>query len=47
MLLVIAGIFLVLWLVGFIVVGSGLIHILLAIAIIAAIFHFLGHRVRA
>lgn len=48
MLLAIGLILLVLWLLGFIVVpvGGSLIHILLIIAIIVVIFHFIqGRRV--
>ncbi len=46
MLLLIAGILIVLWLLGFIGhIGGGFIHILLVIAAIVIIYHFLrGHR---
>ncbi|WP_442544422.1 lmo0937 family membrane protein [Arthrobacter sp. KN11-1C] len=48
MLLWIAIIIAVLWLLGFIGnIGGGLIHILLVIAVIVLIFHFLRGRSRA
>ena len=45
MLATIAGIILILWLLGFIGhVGGGLIHILLVIGVVALIVHFLSGR---
>ncbi len=46
MLLTIAGILLVLWLLGFFAfhVAGGLIHALLVIAVIVAIFHLISGR---
>lgn len=48
MLLFIAGILIVLWLLGFLVihVGGALIHLLLVIAVIVIIYHFVrAHKV--
>lgn len=48
MLGVIAGVLIVLWLLGFLAfhVGGGLIHLLLVIAVIMVVLHFLtGRRV--
>jgi hypothetical protein len=45
MLLLIAGILIVLWLIGLLAhIGGGLIHILLVIALIVIIYHFLRGR---
>ena len=46
MLGIIAGILIVLWLLGFLAfhVGGGLIHILLVLAVIAVIIHFVTGR---
>jgi hypothetical protein len=45
MLLIIAGVLIVLWLLGFIGhVGGGFIHILLVIALIVVIYHFIRGR---
>ena len=46
MLAIIAGILIVLWLLGFLAfhVGGGLIHILLVVAVIAVIIHFVTGR---
>jgi len=46
MLAIIAGILVVLWLLGFLAfhVGGGLIHLLLVIAVIVIIFHFISGR---
>jgi hypothetical protein len=46
MLAIIAGILIVLWLLGFLAfhVASGLIHILLVLAVIAIIIHFVTGR---
>ncbi len=46
MLATVAIVLLVLWLLGFVVVpvGGGLIHLLLVIALIAIIWHFVGGR---
>ncbi|HVC36039.1 MAG TPA: lmo0937 family membrane protein [Candidatus Dormibacteraeota bacterium] len=45
MLLLIAGILAVLWLLGLLGhIGGGLIHILLIVALIVFIYHFIGRR---
>jgi hypothetical protein len=45
MLLIIAGVLIVLWILGFIGhVGGGFIHILLVIAVIVVVYHFLRGR---
>jgi hypothetical protein len=45
MLLIIAAVLVILWLLGFIAhIGGGLIHIVLVIAIIVAVVHFLRGR---
>lgn len=45
MLLTIAGILVLLWLLGVVIhIGGSLIHVLLVIAVIVVIFHFLRGR---
>lgn len=45
MLLIIAGILVVLWLLGFIAhVGGSLIHVLIVVAVIVVIYHLLRGR---
>jgi hypothetical protein len=45
MLLTIAGILVILWLLGVVIhIGGGIIHIVLVIAIIVAVMHFLRGR---
>ncbi len=45
MLLIIAAVLIVLWLLGFLAhIGGGFIHILLVIAVIVIIYHFLRGR---
>ena len=45
MLLAIAVILAILWLLGFIGhIGGGFIHLLLVVAVIVVIYHFLTHR---
>jgi hypothetical protein len=45
MLLLIAGVIIVLWLLGFIAhIGGGLIHILLVIAVVVIIYHLIRGR---
>jgi hypothetical protein len=46
MLLTIAGILIVLWLLGLLVhIGGGFIHVLLIIALVVILYHFLrGHK---
>lgn len=45
MLLVIAGILVILWLLGFIAhIGGGLIHLILVIAVIIVIYHLIRGR---
>jgi hypothetical protein len=42
-LLTIAGILIVLWILGLVIhIGGGLIHLILIIAVIVAVMHFLG-----
>lgn len=48
MLLTIAGILIVFWIIGLLVhIGGALIHIVLVIAVIVAIVHFLQNRKHA
>lgn len=45
MLLTIAGILIILWIIGLVAhIGGALIHIVLIIALIVAVMHFLGRR---
>ena len=48
MLLIIAAVIVLFWLLGFIAhIGGDLIHLLLVVAVIVVIYHFLTHRTKA
>ncbi len=48
MLLTIAGILVILWLLGFIIhIGAGFIHLLLIVAVVLVIYHFIAGRRKA